>query len=47
MTLIIVSSIWAIIAISLAVSVYLKERKMKKTAFTMEYFRDFPASYGP
>ena len=47
MTLIIVSSIWAIIAISLAVSVYLKERKIKKTAFTMEYFRDFPASYGP
>ncbi len=47
MTLIIVSSIWGVIAISLAVGVYLRERKMKKTAFNMEYFRDFPASYGP
>lgn len=47
MTLIIVSSIWGVIAISLAVGVYLREKKMKKTAFNMEYFRDFPASYGP
>ena len=47
MTLIIVSSIWGVIAISLAVGVYLRERKMKKTAFNMEYFRDFPGSYGP
>ena len=47
MILIIVSSIWGVIAISLAVSVYLRERKMKKTTFNMEYFRDFPASYGP
>ena len=47
MILIIASSIWALIAISLAVSVYLREKKMKKTAFNMEYFRDFPASYGP
>ena len=47
MTLIIVSSIWAIIAISLAISVYLRQKKMKKVAFIMEYFRDFPASYGP
>ena len=30
MTLIIVSSIWAIIAISLAISVYLRQKKMKK-----------------
>ena len=47
MILIITSTIWGIIAISLAVSVYLREKKMKKTAFTMEYFRDFPGSYGP
>lgn len=47
MMLIIASSIWALIAISLAVGVYLREKKMKKTAFNMEYFRDFPASYGP
>ena len=47
MILIIASSVWALIAISLAVSVYLREKKMKKTAFNMEYFRDFPASYGP
>ncbi len=47
MTLIIVSSLWGIIAISLAVGVYLREKKMKKTTFNMEYFRDFPASYGP
>lgn len=47
MILIIVSSAWALIAISLAVGVYLREKKMKKTAFNMEYFRDFPASYGP
>lgn len=47
MILIIVSSVWALIAISLAVSVYSREKKMKKTAFNMEYFRDFPASYGP
>ena len=47
MTLIIVSSIWAIIAISLAISVYLRQKKMKKVALIMEYFRDFPASYGP
>ena len=47
MILIITSTIWGIIAISLAVSVYLREKKMKKTAFTMEYFRDFPRSYGP
>ena len=45
--LIIASSVWALIAISLAVSVYLREKKMKKTTFNMEYFRDFPASYGP
>ena len=47
MILIIVSSIWGVIAIGLAVSVYLREKKMKKTAFNMEYFRDFPGSYGP
>lgn len=47
MTLIIVSSVWALIAIGLAIGVYLREKKMKKTAFNMEYFRDFPASYGP
>ncbi len=47
MILIIASSVWALIAISLAVSVYLREKKMKKTTFNMEYFRDFPASYGP
>ena len=47
MMLIIASSIWGIIAVSLAVSVYLREKKMKKTTFNMEYFRDFPASYGP
>ena len=47
MILIIASSVWALIAISLAVGVYLREKKMKKTAFNMEYFRDFPASYGP
>ncbi len=47
MILIISSSVWALIAISLAVGVYLREKKMKKTAFNMEYFRDFPASYGP
>ncbi len=47
MTLIIVSSIWGVIAISLAVGVYLREKKMKETAFNMEYFRDFPGSYGP
>ena len=47
MILIIASSVWALIAISLAVSVYLREKNMKKTAFNMEYFRDFPASYGP
>ncbi len=47
MTLIIVSSVWALIAIGLAVSVYLREKKMKTTAFNMEYFRDFPGSYGP
>ena len=47
MILIISSSAWALIAISLAVGVYLREKKMKKTAFNMEYFRDFPASYGP
>ena len=45
--LIIASSVWALIAISLAVGVYLREKNMKKTAFNMEYFRDFPASYGP
>lgn len=45
--LIIVSSIWAIISIALAINVYLREKKMKKTAFNMEYYRDFPASYGP
>ena len=47
MILIIASSVWALIAISLAVGVYLREKKMKKTTFNMEYFRDFPASYGP
>ena len=47
MILIIASSVWALIAISLAVGVYLREKNMKKTAFNMEYFRDFPASYGP
>ena len=47
MILIISSSVWALIAISLAVGVYLREKNMKKTAFNMEYFRDFPASYGP
>ena len=47
MILIISSSVWALIAISLAVGVYLREKKMKKTAFNMEYFRDFHASYGP
>ncbi|HIT37187.1 MAG TPA: DUF2207 domain-containing protein [Candidatus Onthousia faecipullorum] len=47
MILIISSSIWGVIAIGLAVSVYLREKKMKKTAFNMEYFRDFPGSYGP
>lgn len=47
MILIISSSVWALIAISLAVGVYLRERKMKKTAFTMEYYRDFPGNYGP
>ena len=47
MILIIASSVWALIAISLAVSVYLREKNMKKTIFNMEYFRDFPASYGP
>ena len=47
MILIIASSIWALIAIGLAVGVYLREKKMKKTAFNMECFRDFPASYGP
>ena len=47
MILIIASSVWALIAISLAVSVYLREKNMKKTAFNMEYFRDFPDSYGP
>lgn len=47
MILIIASSVWALIAISLAVVVYLREKNMKKTAFNMEYFRDFPASYGP
>ena len=47
MMLIIASSIWGIIAVSLAVNVYLREKKMKKTTFNMEYFRDFPASYGP
>ena len=47
MILLISSSVWALIAISLAVGVYLREKKMKKTAFNMEYFRDFPASYGP
>ena len=47
MILIISSSVWALIAISLAVGVYLREKNMKKTTFNMEYFRDFPASYGP
>ena len=47
MILIISSSVWALIAISLAVGVYLREKNMKKTALNMEYFRDFPASYGP
>ncbi len=47
MILIISSSVWALIAISLAFGVYLREKNMKKTAFNMEYFRDFPASYGP
>ena len=47
MTLIIVSSVWALITIGLAIGVYLREKNMKKTAFNMEYFRDFPASYGP
>ena len=47
MILLISSSVWALIAISLAVGVYLREKKMKKTTFNMEYFRDFPASYGP
>ena len=47
MMLIIASSIWGIIAVSLAVNVYLREKNMKKTTFNMEYFRDFPASYGP
>ncbi len=43
----IVSIIWMVIAISLAVIVYLRERKMKKTNFNMEYYRDFPGDYGP
>lgn len=47
MTLIIVSSIWALITILLAVRVYFKVKKNRKTDFNMEYFRDFPASYGP
>ena len=47
MILIIASSVWALIAISLAVGVYLREKNMKKTAFNMEYFREFPGSYGP
>lgn len=47
MSLIVVSSLWALIAISLGIAVYLREKKMKKTSFTMEYFRDFPGSYGP
>ena len=45
--LIVSSSIWALVAIGFAVGVYLREKKMKKTAFNMKYFRDFPASYGP
>ena len=45
--LIIICVVWAIASISLAVVVYLKEKKMKTTEFNMEYFRDFPASYGP
>ena len=45
--IIVVCSIWGIVAISLGILVYLRERKMKRTTFKMEYFRDFPASYGP
>ena len=45
--LIVVSAIWGLSACILALGVYLRERKMKKTAFNMEYFRDFPANYGP
>lgn len=47
MTLIIISVIWVIVSLTLALIIYLKERKSKKTDFNMEYFRDFPGDYGP
>lgn len=47
MILITSTIIWALVSISLATCIYFKERKTKKTAFNMEYFRDFPANYGP
>ncbi len=47
MILIISSVIWTIASLSLAIAVYLRERKMKKTNFNMEYYRSFPAEYGP
>ena len=47
MMLITISIIFIVISIILAICIYLKERKSKKTEFNMEYFRDFPADYGP
>ena len=45
--IIVVCTLWGIVAIGLGILVYLREKKMKETTFKMEYFRDFPASYGP
>ena len=41
------SIVWYVVAISLAIYVCHLAKKSKKTSFAMEYYRDFPADYGP
>lgn len=45
--LILSSIIWGAVSLILTIIAYSKERQSKKTDFQMEYYRDFPATYGP
>ena len=49
MAIIIISGciIWGIFSSAFALIIYFKDKKVKKAGFNMEYFRDFPANYGP
>ncbi len=39
--------IWGTLSFAFALSIYLKDKKMKKKSFTGQYFRDFPGDYEP